>query len=338
MNQSTQKAIEFESFVNKGARAVTETTDATLEKFYVWGYYDNGISVFTNEEVTKEGDGSASTSDWNHSNTKYWTQNNYCFAAYADGDNGNSFPASDANNGTTLNTNLATGTLTINNYTVDDTKDLIADVVNVDNSQFNNTKVGFTFKHLLSKIQFQIRNTSPDYKMRIVSAIVGSQDVIGGLTITDVLTQGSCEVEEDGTVTWVPTNSSPKRQNFVPYAATDDAISSDDEIFGVMATGSTANVKTTEEFFVMPQNPSGISFEIRAQFLDNADQVVAEKRLTGTLKGKSEIATLEAGVFYSYLISLPTAAVPIDFKVNSVPGFTPYNDGDPIELNTTDSL
>ena len=88
----------------------------------------------------------------------------------------------------------------------------------------------------------------------------------------------------------------------------------------------------------MPQDPSGISFEIKAQFLDDADQVVAEKRLTGTLKGTSDIEKLAAGVFYSYLISLPTAAAPIDFKVNTVPGFTPYNSGTPIELNTTDSL
>lgn len=338
VNQSTQKAIEFESFVNKGARAVTETTDANLKKFYVWGYYDTGISVFTNEEVTKEGEGSASTSDWNHSNTKYWTQNNYWFAAYADGYNGDLFPVSNANNETTLNTNFANGTLTINNYTVDDTKDLIADVVNVDNSRFGNTEVGFDFKHLLSKIQFQIKNTSADYKMRIVSATVDYPNAIGGLTITNVLTQGSCKVDKDGSVTWQPTTSSPKRENFVPYAATDDAISTSEGIFGVMATGSTANVKTTQEYFVMPQDPSRISFEIKAQFLDDANQVVAEKYLTGTLKGKSDIEKLEAGVFYSYLISLPTAAVPIEFKVTNVPGFTPYNNGTPIELNTTDTL
>ena len=336
VNQSTQKAIEFESFVNKGARAVTETTDANLAKFYVWGYYGNGISVFKNEEVTKVGEGSASASDWNHTTTKYWTKNSYCFAAYADGYNGNSFPVSDANNATVLNTNLAAGTLTINNYTVVDTKDLIADVVNVDNSQFDKTEVGFDFKHLLSKIQFQIRNTSADYKMRIVSATVGSPNSIEGLTITNVLTQGNCEVKENGTVTWEPTDSSPEREDFVPYAATDDAISTSNEIFGKMATGSTANVKTTQEYFVMPQDPSGISFEIKAQFLDDADQVVAEKCLTGTLKGTSNIEKLEAGVFYSYLISLPTAAVPIEFEVTNVPGFTPY--GTPIELNTIDTL
>lgn len=338
VNQSTQKAIEFESFVNKGARAVTPTTDANLKKFYVWGYYGTGIPVFTNEEVTKVGEDPASESVWNHTTTQYWTQNIYYFAAYADGSNGVSFPASDENNETVLNTNLADETLTINNYTVDDTKDLIADVVKVDNTRFGHTTVGFDFKHLLSKIQFQIKNTSADYKMRIVSATVDYPNEIGGLTITNVLTQGSCEVEEDGTVTWEQTTSSPKRQNFVPYTATDDVTGSDEEIFGKMATGSTENVKTTEEYFVMPQAPSGISFEIKAQFLDDADQVVAEKYLTGTLKGTSDIEKLEAGVFYSYLISLPTAAVPIDFKVSSVPGFTPYNNGTPIELNTTDNL
>ena len=86
-NQSTRKAIGFESFVNKGTRAAdgyvdvtNEVTSSNLKRFYVYGN-DSETNIFDNVSVIKSGD------EWvmQESNEKYWETKEYKFAAYADG-------------------------------------------------------------------------------------------------------------------------------------------------------------------------------------------------------------------------------------------------------------
>lgn len=333
-----QRAIGFDSFVNKGTKTVTETTDADLSKFYVFGYNPTE-TVFDNVLVTKSGTGSASGSTWSYAEnfTKYWTKQNYSFAAYADGNSGGAI----ATSGDAATVSFAANELTIANYVVDDNKDLVADIETVDNSGLDNETVNFDFKHLLSMIQFQIYNTSADYRMRIVSATVESVEqqaaASPGLNITGVINKGTCILDEEDIVTWTPGSST--RENFVPFACADDASTDKPEyLFGKnSATTEDTYVKsrTTENYLVMPQNLANVKFEIRAQFLDDNDDVVAEKVLKGDLKGKSNLTSWQAGYSYVYTIQLPTAANKINFGVANVPGFIPY--GQPIELNTSDS-
>lgn len=105
VNQSN--LIKFESFVNKGTRAVEETTAAGLEKFYVFGYH-NGDSdpVFSNNYVQKNGNG------WGNEVTEHWTANTYYFGAYATKNE------SDILSATPLASFSNEGTLTISNYSV----------------------------------------------------------------------------------------------------------------------------------------------------------------------------------------------------------------------------
>lgn len=331
-----QRAIGFEAFTNNATKAVTETTDAGLSKFYVFGYNPTE-TVFDNVVVTKSGTGSASTSTWSYDDefTKYWTKQNYSFAAYANGNSENGI----ATSGDATTVLFEENELTIANYVVDDNKDLVADIETVDNRGLDNATVTFDFKHLLSMIQFQIYNTSADYRMRIVSATVESAEqqaaASPGLNITGVINKGTCVLVENGNVTWTPENTT--RENFVPFACVDDASTDKpDYLFGKNSDQDIyEKSRTTENYLVMPQDPADVEFEIRAQFLDDNDNVVAEKVLTGNLKGKSNLTSWQAGYSYVYTIQLPTAANKIEFGVASVPGFTPY--GQTIELNTTDS-
>ena len=345
--QPTKQAIGFEAFTDKATRAVAEATNSNLENFYVFGYYGS-TSVFNNVEVTKAAamdesgeelkDGEGNTIyEWSYTgDKKYWTQNTYQFAAYANGyETGNKLGET--------NVSFSNAKLTFADYTVTDDKDLIADVLVADNKNLTQSTVDFTFKHMLSKIQFVVNNTSQDYKMRIVSKIVKlgndgnpiSDTAVDGLVINGVKTQGTCTLDANGTTTWNTKDDSGTRTGFVPLSATDDAITAQDGIFAKY-DGSDANKsyqKVSEEYFVMPQAVSGITFVIKAQFLDEANQVVKEKEVTGTLAGENIITDWEAGTFYTYHISLPTAAVPIEFSGN-VNGFTPF--GQDIELNYSD--
>ena len=54
MEVNTNNVITFESHVDKGTRAVTNTTTAELTKFYVFGSHGT-TRVFDNVAVTKEG-------------------------------------------------------------------------------------------------------------------------------------------------------------------------------------------------------------------------------------------------------------------------------------------
>lgn len=325
--QPVQKAIGFESFVNKGTRAVTETT-SEITKFYAYGYYNEGNStngevVFTGTEVSRT---SAIATDWTYdldanvadNQVAYWTKNVYQFAGYANGNSANAL------NGVTFANTNSTPTLTITDYVVDDGNDLVAGLTKVDNKTANKSgdKVSLTFKHLLSKVKFTVINNDEKYKMRITSP----------LTITGVNTKGTCTVTASG-ATWVNATSVVNRENFVPVAATAGSeyilITSDNKV-------------ESEEYFVLPQTLSNVvTFSITAEFYDDHDQVVATKTFTETtIVPESEdeeavaVTAWQPGYVYNYIISLPTAAKPIVFGTPTISGWV---DGGTIELNPGDT-
>lgn len=352
-----QRAIGFESFVNKGTKAVTETTSpnitnegtlAGLKQFNVFGYYGDEV-VFNNIPVIASIDAQAIKWDYTDNNPtklKYWTKNEYYFAAYANKNSSDKLEE---------NVSFSDSTLTFSDYTVNDGQDLIADVVYKDNSSYDayTSKVAFDFQHLLTKIQFTIKNTSNQYKMRIVSINMAQNgaeasnndlssngfsssdaDILGGLAIKGLSNKGTCTVDDSDEISWEPSTTNATYRNFTSFVATDNASSTTNSkaIFAKLTENSEANEKATEEYFVMPQDPSKVKFAIKAEFLDENDQVVTEKIVTGTLKAEITDDTWKPGYFYNYIISLPTSALPIEFDVNDFDGFTPYVGGS-LELN-----
>jgi len=178
LNVNENRVISFESHVNKSTRAVTNTTTADLEKFYVFGNHGT-TNVFNNVAVTKNG------SAWEYTNPVAWTANNYKFAAYAT-----------TNSSAQLATGVAysDGVLTFSDYVPNDASDLVAAVASVDNTGLANATVNFNFQHLLSKVQFVLANNSTEnYTMKV-----------GDITFS-VLKQGDCVY--NGTATWTPEGS-----------------------------------------------------------------------------------------------------------------------------------
>lgn len=318
--EPTPQAIGFESFVNKATKAVTET-NTNLTKFHVFGYYGTTpTTVFDNIPVTYAG------SKWDYTTTQYWTKNTYQFAAYAN---------SNADVNEMNNVEFANKALTISDYTVSDDKDLVADVVaDVDGAaktSSTSSPVAFTLEHLLTKVKFTVINNDNTYKMRITSP----------LTITGVNEKGNCVVTSTN-VTW--TGASPADVKvfapidvtaagiYIPTASTNQAVDDD-------------HMVASDEYFVMPQGLTNITYSITADFYDNNNQVVATKTFTGeTMINKiteagednevdTEINTWKNGYAYNYTISLPTAAKPIEFSA-SVSG---WKNGGTIELNPGDT-
>lgn len=307
--QESPKAISFDSFVNKATRAVTPT-DANISKFYAYAYYDADQEVFDGEEVTK------SDSKWKYTHTAYWTQNVYQFAAYADGNNGAALE----------DVAFADGTLTIPSYTVTDAKDLVADVITKNNSNFGAAAqdVQFTFEHLLTKVKFNIINTSRDYKMKITA-----------LTVTGAKATGQVDVTANGAV-WTG-DPDANAATYTPVAASADAY------IAKYVNNSEACKVSSEEMFVMPQDLANVKFSITATFYDDNDQVVATKTFTNAAfagKNRTDNDTKEAveawapGTSYEYTLSLPVAARPIVF---GQPTIATWAKGGIVELNPDDN-
>ena len=329
LNQSNQKAIGFESFVNKGTRTISETTapsvNAGLKKFYVDAYYldkttSTPMPVFTALEVKDTLDGSG-TIWWgyNPAQVKYWTANDYYFAAYAQGDDADAPSGVKVQNKTLtitdwqLDYTLAAGTKTTSNEV-----DLVADFKKETGSLSRTDKVDFTLKHLLSKVKFTIKNTdTKGLDLKISDLVINGVKYIGDFT-ADL---SSADTWTLSSSCWNLNNST--LSNFIPIPK------------------STVNlavnaVAESDVLYVMPQSLADITFSITAEFYDGGDLVYVKKFAStadeGILKGSvstSGHTSWEPGNYYNYIISLPSSAAPIEFGGVSVPTWTTNN----IELN-----
>ena len=156
------RAIQFGTFVNHSTRSsVTETTEQNLQKFFVFGNYDDSwTSVYTNVQVDGGTVGAEGTV-WNPTQTAYWINGKkYRFGAYSNG--GNKIE--------NAKFHAEKQELTFENYTVTNDKDLIVAMSNVksETDVTTNSPVSLSFYHMLSQVKFTFTNTdSPDYIMKI---------------------------------------------------------------------------------------------------------------------------------------------------------------------------
>lgn len=221
------RAIGFNSFVNKNTRAVKTIDNASAlgTKFYVFGRY-----------------GTAPSPDWNgiafdneiSTAVYYWQAGKtYRFGAYANGANGKINDAT---------FDAGTQTLTFPGYTPDDTQDLIAAVTGdiTANDQDNLSSmapVGLNFKHLLSQVKLTFTtDAAATYKM----------------TITNVKIEGAVSKADgtyNGTATW--TQKATEGYSYKDFGTTDEGgkvISSGvpaDQVKFVIPQGNTEGLKVT---------------------------------------------------------------------------------------------
>lgn len=261
------RVIGFNSFVNNATKA-TDVETTNLTDFYVFGSYDNDASiVFSNTKVT-----GANEDIYTPATTAYWqTGKNYAFAAYADGNGGQLT--------TTDNVSFANGTLSISDYSVDNTKDLIAATATETAPAAGSDKsVGLTFKHLLSKVKFTFTTVaSPEgYRMEV-----------SNLKFNGIKTGASCTFSNNSISTaWSGTTGEYTVATLNDYAVTG---------------GSAA----TEEIFVIPQSNAAITASFTVTVYDQeTDTQIATKPYSNVSLAVPDNNAWTNGYAYNYTATI----------------------------------
>lgn len=316
LNQSNQKAIGFESFVNKGTRADIDNDSNPLKEFYVYGFYkgtQDDVSVFDNVAVLYEHNTETDEWEWNVKEQKKWDTQYYYFAAYADGQGTGTVEETDAdklsNGRFTYNKTNSTADLIFTNYVVSSDlatqKDFIATVTHRDTREsFLTTDVDLTFGHMLSKVTFKFENTSSENLK---------------MTVTDV----KLTVKNKATCTYSYNASSNTPSN---VAWSDHAYSDNFTFYSLngvtdQARGTTSAIVATS--YVIPhQTDAVISFNV--SYYDQAGSQIGQTEPKELSLYPNQIRWQPANI-YNYTIQLPASPQYIDFDVEPINGWTSQN-------------
>lgn len=197
INEGVQSnAIGFDTHVSKNSRAVT---NENFESFHVYGSYtmptsSARVQVFDGEHVTKSG------AAWTYSGTRYWINNaTYKFAAY--GVDEDVLPGIGAKG--SLDTN--TGELDIDNVVVDGAAGHQKDIVYAKSDEIigkttGNAVVSFSFKHILSRLDFTFKSGFPEGYEATISNVRLVNVRNTGNFIGSTLEWDNVERTEDGKV------------------------------------------------------------------------------------------------------------------------------------------
>lgn len=284
------RAIQFGTFVNHSTRSsVTETTKDNLNKFFVFGNYDDSWTpVYTNVQVDGGTVGTEGTV-WNPTQTAYWIEGKkYRFGAYSDGENSNnsvSFSASEQQ-------------LMFENYTVDNEKDLIVAIPEEKTAQASdNAPVELSFYHMLSQVKFTFENTDAhNYTMKI------SDIKVNAVKTTNVTATYNESGKPD--INW-----------------TTQSVSTEDYDFGTLEdiAREFKDATHTTTCFVIPQSNENLEVTFTATFSDAAGVELG----TNTFKGKlaysgtttgTETNKWTEGFKYNYTVEINGSMIDPDLE------------------------
>ena len=312
--QPVQKAIGFESWVNKPTKAVNDVTAETLNEFYVFGYFTKDYAteeVFDNVAVLKTDEDEHN--GWDVQAKELWTNNAYSFAAYANGVGTGAMEQATPETDILNNVKFEKGTLTIEDYSLDD-KDILAafnEVEAIDNTEVENRQdVSMTFGHLLSKVSFKF--TYAEAKENIKVQVT---DISLNVPLT-----ATCTATKSAT-TWADHTGNKE------YSFTDE----DESKFEAITYANSGNIALSEEFYVLPNEIEGAVLTFTATYMDTTqgDAVVREKTYSLPLSnGKVNDDEYDwiANNVYQYNVSLPFSPLYIDFTVGGITDWnTPAN-------------
>lgn len=299
------RAIQFGTFVNHSTRSsVTETTEKNLEKFFVFGNYDDlWTSVYENVEVIG-GSVGAESENWQPTQNAYWINGKkYRFGAYSDGGNQNNNVLFDAN----------AQELTFTNYSADNTKDLIVAIPQeVTAKEANNDPVNLSFYHMLSQVKFTFENTdSRNYKMEI-------SDIKVNAVKTTNVTAAYAESERPN-INWTTQN-----------------VPTEDYDFGTLKdiAEEFKDATHTTTCFVIPQSNENLEVTFTATFFDEAGVNLGTNSFKGKLAYNGNVSgTVQnqwtEGFRYNYTVEINGTMIKpeleeqvIEFKVIDVDEWT----------------
>ena len=282
MEVNTNNVITFESHVNKGTRAVTDTENSKFTKFYVFGYHGS-VQDFTNDPVELISD------EWTCKEVE-WASGNYFFGAYATKNTSRKLDETDGKE-----VKFENGELTFNDFVVSDAEDLVAAIKNVPNTGMTNTNsaVSLDFKHMLSKIQFVFNNKAKeDLTMDIEDITI------------NVNNTGDCTY--DGTdITW----DDVKNATPLTFA-------------GKTSIAKNTTFTSTDHLVIPGQAIANIKASFTVTFKNSSDVTVTTVKYTNvalTGSGAGAITEWEAGKFYKYTADLSPAMPYITFSPTVVP-------------------
>lgn len=304
------RAIQFGTFVNHSTRSnVTGTTDKNLTKFFVFGNYGEGTwtPVYSNVQVNGgQVGGTGDQEVWTPAQTAYWIDGKkYRFGAYSDGGNQNSAASFNANE----------QKMEFDNYTVDNTKDLIVAIpADVTAKASDNPRVDLSFYHMLSQVKFTFENTdSHDYIMEISDIKVNAVKTAMGTATYNSTGSGA------PTIDWETESALKEDYDFGTLNDIAEEVGDD--------THSTT-------CFVIPQKNQDLEVTFTATFSDESGETIASNEFTGSLAYSGTIEGTKQnewtpGFKYNYTVEINGSTVKpdlgkqvIEFKVVDVDEWT----------------
>ena len=296
------RVIKFESHVDKSARAVSELSASTLERFYVFGYHTpytvSNESYIFDFSTTKEtiwenvpvNEPTTGTS-WSPTTDGYWSAGHmYNFAAYSNGN-------SQINSGVSYNPQTDqvefTGYSVIDASTTSSTQpDLIAAISSSRTGESGATPVDLIFRHMLTKVSLNLINTSSNSTLHF-----------DDFRINNIHKEGTCNYNfnVNHTITWTPTD-----------------VASEFSYGSAVVPARTGQVNThvTIDFYMIPQTIAEgtyLKFTLTEKVNDQPVVSTAYKALiTGASTGDNpnvaensarSISQWEPGYHYNYIIT-----------------------------------
>lgn len=287
LDVADSRAIGFDAFVGKPTRV--DVINDEFDSFWVFGSFKSGETTwtpfYTNINVSKD-------DTWKPEKVAYWTASKaHRFGAYADGT-----AKLEAKDAVTFDPSQEiSGKLTFTDYSVGE-NDLVAAISTEQtwNGSGDAPKVGFTFKHLLSKVEFVFTSDASDLYTMKVSNI----KITGNGAGNDPTKKASCDYTGGETTAWTKSDDSP----------TGDYVY--DNLDNCLAGTSGAN--SVVEYVIPQSSDLKLSFDI--DFSINDASIAAKIGVTAALNG-STITAWESGSYYRYTVKLNPEQVNPDLKV-----------------------
>lgn len=234
-----------------------------LTQFNVYGAV-NGVNIFNGNTVTKGG--AEYGSAWSLEGTKhYWIAGaDYKFVGVVDGNK----------TGVTVITPDAAGLPETITYTADGATDLLCNVVTVDNAASPYGLVAFNYTHLLSKINFAVKNTTD-------ASATNYRFVLTSAKLTNAYESAVYDVNAG---TWTP-------------AATMREFTLEN-----LTINSNSTQYHSQEVLLIPGSDVGVSIAADIEASDDGGQIW--KKVSDVTKTFTNVVTLAKATAYNFIVEL----------------------------------
>lgn len=239
VSSAAPEAIGFDSaFVDNSTRSNYDPSYTNTKLFPDFAAFArvNGAELFNNKEV--KGTGTGDNGAWTYQGTQYWVKGaKYNFAAIAPRTvTGGGY----WNNATTsVNSDFSAITTEFDFRSTSATDLLYAEVENITGKASGNSKIGFSFRHLLSKVKFSFKN---EYSTEAFSIKVYD------IRIVNAYKDGHVKVTKTATEWTASTDSG----NYCPILVGNVNVDGTNDPTVVSAFGNGTTLESHSECFLIP--------------------------------------------------------------------------------------